>query len=115
MSKTENDKRNERPIEWEKAYASETFQTLKRKRFAFVIPTIVIFCVVFFTLFTIQNYYRGLANMRVFGWINVAFLYTMLLFPIIWGVGIWFTMYISKNVSPREEEIIKRYGGKEVE
>jgi len=102
-------------IDWEQAYASDTFKALKKKRFSFVIPVISIFTVVFFTLFTIQSYYRSLASTRVFGYINVAFLYTMLLFPIILIVGFWFTRYMSKNVTPLEEEIIKRYDRKLVQ
>ena len=97
---------------WEEAYASDAFKEVIRRRYSFVIPAIVIFCVLFFILFTIQQFFVEFASSMVSGNINVNFLYTMLLFPILWLAGVLFLRYVRKHVYPMENEIINTFSKK---
>jgi uncharacterized membrane protein (DUF485 family) len=100
---------------WDKAYESDLYKKVVRKRFGFVIPAIIVFCLLFFILFTVQQFCKDLANTMIFGNINFNFLYTMLLFPVLWLTGLIFLRYIRKNVYPLEEEIISTFGKKKGE
>jgi uncharacterized membrane protein (DUF485 family) len=100
---------------WDKAYKSDLYKKVVRKRFGFVIPAIITFCVLFFILFTVQQFFKDLANTMVIGNINFNFLYTMLLFPVLWLIGLTFLRYVRKNVYPLEEEIINKFGKKKGE
>jgi len=97
---------------WDEAYNSELYKRVVRKRFAFVIPGIVAFCLFFFILFTIQQFYKPLANTMVSGNLNFNFVYTMLLFPVLWLIGLIFLRYVRKNVYPLEKEVIETFGKK---
>jgi|GEM_PF-5591551 len=97
---------------WQEAYDSDLYKKVVRRRFGFVIPAIVMFCLLFFILFTLQQFLRVLANTMVIGNMNVNFVYTMLLFPVLWLTGLIFLRYVRKNVYPLEEEIINKYGKK---
>ena len=97
---------------WEKAYESDLYKKAVRKRFGFVIPALITFCLLFFVLFTIQQFFKDLSSTMVMGNINFNFLYSMLLFPVVWLTGLIFLRYVRKNVYPLEDEIIKKFGTK---
>jgi hypothetical protein len=100
---------------WHAAYNSDVFKLIIRRRYGFIIPTVIVFSLAFFVLFIIQSNYPDLVRYRLYGWINFNFVYTMLLFPVIWLGGLWFVLYIRKNVYPLEEELIAKYGGEKEE
>jgi uncharacterized membrane protein (DUF485 family) len=100
---------------WEKAYESDLYKKVVRKRFGFVVPAIITFCLLFFILFTVQHFFKDLANAMVIGNMNFNFLYTMLLFPVLWLIGLIFLRYVRKNVYPLEDEIIEKFGTKKGE
>jgi len=94
---------------WDKAFASNLYKEIVHKRFGVVIPLLVGFSVLFFILFTVQQFFKGLADAMVIGNINFNFIFSMLIFPIVWLTGLLFLRYIRKNVYPLEEEIIKQF------
>ncbi len=94
---------------WDKAFASDLYKEIVHKRFSVVIPLLVGFSVLFFILFTIQQFFKGLADTMVIGNINFNFIFSMLIFPIVWLAGLLFLRYIRKNVYPLEEELIKQF------
>jgi uncharacterized membrane protein (DUF485 family) len=97
---------------WDKAFASNLYKEIVRKRFGVVIPLLVGFSVLFFVLFTVQQFFKGLADALVIGNINFNFIFSMLIFPIVWLMGLLFLRYIRKNVYPLEDEIIKQFSRK---
>jgi uncharacterized membrane protein (DUF485 family) len=97
---------------WQQAYESDIYKEVVKRRFRFVIPVIVFFSVVFFILFTIQHYFKSFASTPVFSNINVNFLYSMLLFPVLWIIGLLFLRYVRKYVYPLETEIINTFSKK---
>lgn len=100
-------------INWDAIYETPKFKDVYNRRLSFVIPSIVVFFILFTTLFTIQNYLPGIANYQVSGYINFAFAFTMILFPVFWVWGMLFCSYTAKNVHPLEEEIVEEYKIKE--
>lgn len=103
----------EKIINWAEIYETPIFKTVFKRRLSFVVPAIIIFFVLFFVLFTIQNYYPNIAHARISGYYNVAFSFTMLLFPTFWLAGYAFTRYTTKHVHPLEDEIVETYSLKE--
>lgn len=97
---------------WEEAYDSDLFKEVVKRRYRFVVPGIILFCLLFFLLFTLQQFCGELASSMVFSNINVNFLYTMILFPALWIIGLWFLRYVRKHVYPLETEIINTFSKK---
>lgn len=94
---------------WDQAFESNLYKEIVRKRFGAVIPLLVGFCLLFFILFTVQQFFRGLADAMVIGNMNFNFIFSMLIFPIVWLMGLLFLRYIRKHVYPLEGEIIKQF------
>ncbi len=95
---------------WTEAYQSELFQRISRKRFGFVLPALLVFSAVFFVLWIIQGIFPAIAAHRVYGYINLNFVYTMMIFPFVWILGFIFVRYTRKNVYPLEDELNERFG-----
>jgi len=101
---------------WAEAYESETFKALSRKRFGFVIPALLAFTAIFLALWIMQSMFPAAARHRVYGYVNVNFIYTMAIFPIVWSLGFVFVRYIRREVYPLERELNRQFkGGREHE
>lgn len=96
---------------WAEAYRSETFKSLSRKRFGFVVPALLAFSAIFLVLWIIQSMFPAVARYRVYGYVNVNFICTMAIFPIVWILGFVFVRYIRREVYPLERELNRRYEG----
>jgi len=94
---------------WADAYESELFRRMSDKRFRFVIPALLVFSFVFLVLWIIQSMFPALAAYRVYGYINVNFIYTMAIFPFVWVLGLAFVRYTRKEVYPLEDELNRRF------
>jgi len=97
------------PDRWAEAYQSEIFKKISRKRFGFVVPALVLFSAVFFLLWIMQSMFPAIARYRVYGYVNVNFIYTMAIFPFVWIVGFIFVLYIRRVVYPLERELNSRF------
>ncbi len=47
---------------WDKAFASNLYKEIVYKRFGVVVPVLIGFSVLFFILFTVQQFFKGLAD-----------------------------------------------------
>ncbi|HMK31700.1 MAG TPA: DUF485 domain-containing protein [Terriglobales bacterium] len=97
------------PDRWAEAYESETFKTISRKRFAFVILALLAFSAVFLVLWIVQSMFPALAGHRVYGYVNVNFVYTMAIFPFVWILGFAFVRYVRRKVYPLERELNRQF------
>ena len=113
MSETLSSREFRNKINWGEIYTSDLLRRLKQKRMAFVVPAVVFTAFIFANLWTIQNYVPGLSNLQVFGWVNLQFIYTMLLFPVLWLAGFAYTRYASRVLEPLEQAIHDTYSTKE--
>ncbi|HXZ81660.1 MAG TPA: DUF485 domain-containing protein [Terriglobales bacterium] len=97
------------PDKWAEAYESATFKEISRKRFSFVIPALLSFSAVFLVLWIIQSMFPAVARYRVYGYVNVNFIYTMAIFPFVWILGFLFVRYIRSKVYPLERELNRQF------
>lgn len=96
--------------QWTEAYASDLYRSIARKRSGFVVPVLLLFSAVFLVLWVIQSSIPSLARYRVDGFINVNFVYTMLIFPVVWVLGLLFVRYTRREIYPLEDELHRRFG-----
>jgi len=95
---------------WEEAFHSPVYQDISRKRTRFVVPALLAFSAMFFVFWIIQSMFPNVARYRVYGYVNVNFVYTMLIFPVVWVLGLCFVRYTRRNVYPLEEELVRKFG-----
>ncbi len=95
---------------WAEAYESEVFKQILKKRARFFVPALAFFSALFLVLWVIQASFPAVARYRVYGFINVNFVYTMAIFPIVWIMGYLFVRYIRREVYPLEDELHRRFG-----
>lgn len=100
----------EAPTRWEEAYKSDVFKQIIKKRAAFFVPALIFFSALFLALWIMQSSLPTLASYPVYGFVNVNFVYTMAIFPIVWIMGFLFVRYISREVYPLEDEMHRRFG-----
>ena len=98
------------PTLWAEAYQTEVFKQILKKRAAFFVPALIFFSVLFLALWVMQASLPSIARYQVYGFINVNFLYTMAIFPIVWIMGFLFVQYIRREVYPLEDELNRRFG-----
>lgn len=95
---------------WTDAYRSDVFKLALKKRAGFFIPALGFATLLFLGLWVIQASFPAIARYRLYGFINVNFVYTMAIFPLIWTVGILFVRYVRREVYPLEDELHRRFG-----
>ncbi len=96
-------------INWQEAYDSPEFQKIKKKRLVFIIPAVILVFFLFFILFWVQSFNPALATKAVAGDANFAFVYSMLIFPIVWISGMLYILYVRKTIYPIEDKIQEKY------
>ena len=74
-----------------------------------MIPAIIILSIAFFILWWIQSYNLPLATTEVLGSANFSFVYSMLIFPIVWIAGFVYTKYVSAKIYPLEDKLIEKF------
>jgi len=95
---------------WTEAYNCEIFKKILKKRAAFFVPALCFSAALFLVLWVMQASFPAVARYRVYGFINVNFVYTMAIFPVIWIIGYLFVRYIRREVYPLEDELHRRFG-----
>jgi uncharacterized membrane protein (DUF485 family) len=95
---------------WAEAFESDTFKSIVKKRFGFIVPALLLFSGVFFVLWVIQSSFPAVARYPVYGWVNINFVYTMAIFPFVWILGYVFVRYIRREVYPLEDELNRKFG-----
>ncbi len=100
-------------IDWQGAFNSIAFKKAKNNRLKFVIPLLTFFTLVFLCLFSVQGIFSNIGNLKIFGPIDLGFLFVMSLFPLTGILGIWFTCYTKAHVYPYEDQVVRTYSMKE--
>jgi uncharacterized membrane protein (DUF485 family) len=75
-------------VNWNQIAASEGFKRLVRTKLRFIIPATVFFIVYYFALPVLVGYAPDLMNRRVFGSINLAYLFALSQFFMAWIVAL---------------------------
>ena len=74
-------------VNWNKIAASDEFKALIKAKLKFIIPATIFFIVYYFALPLLVGYAPGLMNRRVFGSINVAYLFALSQFFMAWVIA----------------------------
>ena len=74
-------------VNWEAIAASERFKELLRAKRRFVIPAMVVFIIYYFALPVLVGYARPLMEKRVFGPVNLAYLFALSQFFMAWIIA----------------------------
>lgn len=74
-------------VDWNRVAASEAFQKLNRAKRRFVIPMTVFFVVYYFALLVLVGWFPGLMETKVWGAVNLAYLFALSQFFVAWGIA----------------------------
>ena len=87
--------------EWEEIAASSQFQTLIKKKKAFLIPTIVFFMVYYFALPIMAGYFKTLMSKDIPIFVNFGYLFAVSQF-----IMAWILAFLYMKRADRFDEII---------
>ena len=73
-----------RPADWERVAATDEFKSLIAAKRRFIAPAVIFFIVYYFALPALVGYAPGLMSRRVFGVINLAYLFALSQFFMAW-------------------------------
>ncbi len=76
-----------RGVDWQAMASSPRFRNLLRAKRRFVVPAMVIFIVYYFALLALVGYARPFMEKRVFGAINLAYLFALSQFFMAWIIA----------------------------
>jgi len=85
----ENERSNEKiqSADWERVAAMDEFKTLIAAKRRFIAPAVIFFIVYYFALPALVGYAPGLMSRRVFGVINLAYLFALSQFFMAWIIA----------------------------
>ena len=74
-------------VDWERLAASERFKNLLKAKRRFIVPATIFFIVYYFALPVLIGYARPLMETRVFGPVNLAYLFALSQFFVAWIIA----------------------------
>ena len=74
-------------VDWNALAASDQFRTLLRAKKRFIIPATIFFVVYYFALPVLVGYARTFMERRVFGAVNLAYLFALSQFVMVWIIA----------------------------
>jgi uncharacterized membrane protein (DUF485 family) len=75
------------PVDWERIAAFDEFKALLAAKRKFIAPATVFFIAYYFALPVLVGYAPGLMTKKVFGVVNVAYLFALSQFFVAWAVA----------------------------
>jgi uncharacterized membrane protein (DUF485 family) len=74
-------------VDWEKLAASERFRSLLKAKRRFIVPATIFFIAYYFALPVLIGYARPFMEKRVFGPVNLAYLFALSQFFVAWIIA----------------------------
>jgi uncharacterized membrane protein (DUF485 family) len=74
-------------IDWEKIASSERFRSLLQAKRRFIVPAMIVFIVYYFALPVLIGYARPFMERRIFGPVNLAYLFALSQFFMAWTIA----------------------------
>lgn len=74
-------------VDWQRLAASERFKSLLKAKRRFIVPATIFFIVYYFALPVLIGYARPLMETRVFGPVNLAYLFALSQFFVAWIIA----------------------------
>lgn len=94
-------------IDWEALAASERFRALLKAKRRFVVPAMIFFIVYYFALPVLVGYARPLMEKRVFGAVNLAYLFALSQFFMAWLIA-WLYVRAAARFDKMAAEILRQ-------
>jgi uncharacterized membrane protein (DUF485 family) len=95
-------------VNWEAIAASARFQELLRAKRRFIIPAMLVFIAYYFALPVLVGYARPLMEKRVFGPVNLAYLFALSQFFMAWIIAALYVRAANGFDRQAKEVIAKR-------
>ncbi|MGE0128802.1 MAG: DUF485 domain-containing protein [Blastocatellales bacterium] len=87
LNDKEQSKETIRSADWERVAAMEEFKSLVAAKRKFIVPAVIFFIVYYFALPAMVGYAPELMSKRVFGVINLAYLFALSQFFMAWIIA----------------------------
>jgi uncharacterized membrane protein (DUF485 family) len=84
-------------VNWNQIAASPAFKELIKAKLKFIVPATIFFIVYYFALPLLVGYAPGLMNRRVFGSVNVAYLFALSQFFMAWIIALLYVRAASRH------------------
>lgn len=99
------------PVDWNAIAASSSFQALLRRKIRFIVPATVFFIIYYFALPVLVGYAPGLMEKKVFGPVNVAYLFALSQFFMVWVLAALYVRAAS-HFDADAAAVLAEHGGK---
>ena len=94
-------------VNWEAIAANPRFRELLRAKRRFIIPAMIIFIVYYFALPVLVGYARPLMESRLFGTVNLAYLFALSQFFMAWIIAAFYVR-AANRFDKMAREVIER-------
>jgi uncharacterized membrane protein (DUF485 family) len=108
------------PVDWSRVTQMPEFRAMVRAKLRFIIPAVVFFVVYYFALPVLVGYAPGLMSKKIFGVINIAYLFALSQFFMAWIIAVLYLRAAARFdkmehtvVEKAEEELGSQRGNKE--
>jgi uncharacterized membrane protein (DUF485 family) len=75
------------PVDWSRVTQLPEFRAMVRAKLRFIIPAVIFFVVYYFALPVLVGYAPGLMSKKIFGVINIAYLFALSQFFMAWIIA----------------------------
>jgi uncharacterized membrane protein (DUF485 family) len=101
------------PVDWSRVTQMPEFRSMVRAKLRFIIPAVVFFVVYYFALPVLVGYAPGLMSRKIFGAINIAYLFALSQFFMAWIIAALYLRAASKFDKMEHRVIEKAFRSKE--
>ncbi|MDB6173140.1 MAG: hypothetical protein JWL59_2451 [Chthoniobacteraceae bacterium] len=96
---------------WDAIAASAEFKALLRAKVRFIVPATIFFVVYYFALPYLVGYQPQLMEKKVWGSINIAYLFALSQFFMAWGIALLY-VFVAAGWDRTAAELIRRFAGR---
>jgi uncharacterized membrane protein (DUF485 family) len=101
------------PVDWSRVTQLPEFRSMVRAKLRFIIPAVVFFIVYYFALPVLVGYAPGLMSKKVFGVMNIAYLFALSQFFMAWIIAALYLRAAAKFDKMEHRVIEKAFLSKE--
>src|SRR4030088_2335760 len=84
------------PVDWNRVTQMPEFRSMVKAKLRFIVPAVVFFVVYYFALPVLVGYAPGLMSKKIFGVINIAYLFALSQFFMAWIIAALYLRAASK-------------------
>src|SRR3989442_15215714 len=101
------------PVDWSRVTQMPEFRSMVSAKLRFIIPAVVFFVVYYFALPVLVGYAPGLMSKKIFGVINIAYLFALSQFFMAWIIAALYLRAAAKFDKMEHTVIEKAFRAKE--